>query len=544
MKHVHLRRFGGVAAATVAAGLLATPSAVAVPGAAVTDPKALPAPGFAATGLHTDACDGATAPGWLSVANPVLTVSATSPKVRFKLWDDSTPAHDKVADSTADVTSGAAKLATGGLVDGHSYTWQAWPEYSPGSGEPASACHFKVDLTPPGLSVSSTDFPPSGSGATPTKYAGENGVFTLKGTDAASGVACYQYSLNSSLSVGWDCASGHTVKAGADGAGQLTLKPKDWGANVLTVQAMDNAGNVGQPFTYSFYAPSDPRPKPSVPGDVNGDGVPDVLLPDAQGNLQIISADATGTTPASTVPAALSPLHNGWTGDLVLHRGWTDVHGPGDDLIVRPKGDTQSLYVYTNWSKGDFSDRAPTTVWKPATCITAEGETATCPEGYATDWSGADQLVAVGSRFGGTSPSLPTLLSVESGKLYAYIDTSRDWGYVEPVATTGDWSGYDLIAPGADASGNLTVWARERATGALHAYPVPKQANGLLNFSALADPATGVVATGFTTTAYPTLGSSGDADGDGKPDLWAVTADRHLVTFSGWTSPKDLGTLR
>ncbi|MFJ8626845.1 hypothetical protein ACIRD3_28955 [Kitasatospora sp. NPDC093550] len=53
-----------------------------------------------------------------------------------------------------------------------------------------------------------------------------------------------------------------------------------------------------------------------------------------------------------------------------------------------------------------------------------------------------------------------------------------------------------------------------------------------------------MVATGFTTAAYPMLGSSGDGDGDGKPDLWAVTGDRHLVTFSGWSAPKDLGALR
>ena len=61
---------------------------------------------------------------------------------------------------------------------------------------------------------------------------------------------------------------------------------------------------------------------------------------------------------------------------------------------------------------------------------------------------------------------------------------------------------------------------------------------------AVADPAAGVVASGFTTGEYPTLGSSGDLTGDGAPDLWAVTADRYLVTYSGWTAPEDLGALR
>ncbi|WP_224277933.1 hypothetical protein [Streptomyces sp. LS1784] len=546
----HARRLGGATVVVLAAGLLAAPGAAAVPGDAVTDPKAVPAPGFTSTGLRTDACDDTTAPGWLEVANPVLTVSATSPQVRFKLWDDSTPEHDKIVDTTADVTGGAAKLATSALADGHSYSWQAWPEYSPGSGKPTPTCHFRVDLTHPGLSVSSTDFPESGSGTTPGKYAGENGVFTLKGLDAApaggeaSGVACYQYVLDGSLSVGWDCASGHTVKAGADGTAQLTLKPRDWGTNILTVQAMDNAGNVSQPATYTFYAPWDPRPKPMVPGDVDGDGVPDILVPDAQGNLQIISAAATDTTPSSTVPAVLAPLRAGWQDDEVLHRGWINGHAPGDDLLVHPKGNPGFLYAYNNRYQGDFGQSYPSLVDKPTRCVDATAATIPCPEGYTEDWSGSDRLVALGSRKPTAQASWPVLVSVEHGKLYAYYDGLLRYSSAQPVATTGDWSGYDLIAPGADASGNLTLWARDRATGVLHAYPIVKQANGLLDFSALADPSANVVATGFTTAAYPTLDSAGDGDGDGKPDLWAVTADRHLVTFSGWSAPRDLGALR
>ncbi|MFG2903509.1 hypothetical protein ACGF13_00360 [Kitasatospora sp. NPDC048286] len=547
----HARRIGGATAAALAVGLLAAPGAAAVPGNAVTDPKALPTPGSAATGVRTDACDDTTAPGWLEVANPVLTVSAASPQVRFKVWDDSTPEHDKVVDTAVDVTGGTARLATSGLADGHSYSWQTWPAYDPGSGKPTPTCHFRVDLTHPGLSVSSTDFPESGSGTTPGKYAGENGVFTIQGLDAApaggqaSGVACYQYVLNGTLGVGWDCASGHTVKAGADGTAQLTLKPKDWGTNILTVQAMDDAGNVSQPVSYSFYAPWDSRPKPAVPGDVDGDAVPDILLPDAQGNLQIISAAAEDTTPTSVVPARLAPLHAGWQDDLVLHRGWANVHGPGDDLLVRSQGNPQVLYSYANWQKGDFSGEYPTLVYKPSRCIDAAANTIPCPEGYNDeDWSGVDQIVAVGSRHKGSTPAWPGLLAVENGKLYAYVEALRSYQVAQPVATSGDWSGYDLIAPGQDAAGNLTVWARERATGALHAYPVVRQDNGLLDFSALADPSANVVATGFTTAAYPTLGSSGDGDGDGKPDLWAVTPDRHLVTFSGWSAPTDLGALR
>ncbi|MFD8754029.1 hypothetical protein ACFV0O_24060 [Kitasatospora sp. NPDC059577] len=39
-------------------------------------------------------------------------------------------------------------------------------------------------------------------------------------------------------------------------------------------------------------------------------------------------------------------------------------------------------------------------------------------------------------------------------------------------------------------------------------------------------------------------GAPGDGNGDGQPDLYAVPADRHLLTFDGVTTPKDLGVLR
>ncbi|GAA2254775.1 MULTISPECIES: hypothetical protein [Kitasatospora] len=91
--------------------------------------------------------------------------------------------------------------------------------------------------------------------------------------------------------------------------------------------------------------------------------------------------------------------------------------------------------------------------------------------------------------------------------------------------------------------GSLALWARERATGTLRTYPVGKLADGTYDFSALADPASGTVAGTFPVDEYPTLASVGDIDGDGVPDLYAVTAERHLLTFHGFTAPKDLGVL-
>lgn len=264
----------------------------------------------------------------------------------------------------------------------------------------------------------------------------------------------------------------------------------------------------------------------------------DILLPDAQGNLQYLSVNAADTTPNATIAAGYSPAHVSWGPYQVAHRGW-GRHTPTDDLFIHKPGEGY-LSIYDNEDYGSFS--ALMSISTSRECVETGWTTVPCPEGYARDWTKADQLVAFGPVADATSPSLLTL---EGGDLWLQTgDFAYGYAKVRRLTTTGAWNGYDLIAPGPDAAGNLALWARERATGALHAYPVPKRADGTFDFSALTDPSAGVVATGFTVEAYPTLGSSGDGNGDGQPDLWAVTADRHLLTYSGVTAPKDLGALR
>ncbi|MFC5662896.1 hypothetical protein ACFP3U_07845 [Kitasatospora misakiensis] len=401
-----------------------------------------------------------------------------------------------------------------------------------------------TDVTAPQVAVSSTDFPASGSGSTSGKYAGETGTFLLTGTDpapaggTASGVACFRYALNTTLGVSAGCGDG-ALGAGPDGTATVALRVPRWGTNILTVQAVDHAGNVSQPASYTFYARSNPNP-PQAPGDVDGDGVPDILLPDAAGNLQTISTKAADTTPSSVLAKAAAPNQISWTGFQLPHRGWRG-HAPMDDVLAHAPG-SSALYFYYNADYGTFQQR-PSVVARPSECQDAAGAALVCPADYTRDWSKADQMVALGSL--NTQPS-PSLLTVENGDLWLFPNPGLQFRLTTARKLTGSgaWAGYDLIAPGADATGKLALWARERATGALHAYAIPKQANGTFDFSALADPSAGVVAEGFTVEAFPTLGSSGDGNGDKAPDLWAVTADRHLLTYNGLTDPKDLGLLR
>ncbi|MFJ2866198.1 hypothetical protein [Kitasatospora sp. NPDC087314] len=547
MKPVHVHRLGGAAAVALAAGLLAAPTATAAdPGPVVLGMTASPQPGHASTGERTDACDEATDPGWVgrTIGGPTLRAQITGDAARFGVWDRTTGAEQPVFTGEAQAVAQHASVAVPGLQDGHSYAWHAWALKSGEASAPSVDCHFKVDTTSPAAVISSPDFPASGAGGTATKYAGQKGTFVLNGTDPApaggeaSGVACFRYGFGT-LGVG-DCTSSDAVKPDATGTLTVNLKVLNWGTNNLNVQVVDEAGNVGQ-ASYSFYAPSNPKP-PTTLGDVDGDGVADTLLPDAQGNLQSFGVNAGDTTPNAVIAANRAPSDGSWAQFQVAHRGWAKSHAPSsDDLFVHQPGDAY-LYQYRNFDYGSFT-QSWTGAVRSDRCLNDAGAAAPCPVDYASDWSKADQLVALGPVAGGFAPSLLTL---EDGNLWLHAGGDFSFGAqkVRKLTTSGAWAGYDLIAPGPDAAGDLALWARERATGVLHAYPIPKKADGTFDFSALADPASGVVATGFTTAAYPTLGSSGDGDGDGKPDLWAVTADRHLVTFSGWTGPKDLGVLK
>ncbi|MER6363037.1 hypothetical protein [Kitasatospora sp. NPDC001527] len=552
MKPAQLRRIGGAVAVALTAGLFAVPAAVADgTGLRVTGTTASPQPRDLSAGTTGDACDQTTAPGWIGLTSggPTLRADVASDtygglSASFAVRDLTTGT--AAFDGTGQADGGIATTTVPGLADGHAYAWNARALQDGATSASSPDCHFKLDLSRPQATVSSTDFPPSGSGQTSTKYAGQTGTFVVGGTDLApaggeaSGIACFLYAFDV-YRLGGDCDA-DSVKPGPDGTATIRTKVRQWGTNTLWVVAVDNAGNQSYKVGYTFYAPSNPSP-PSSPGDVDGDGVVDILLPDAQGNLQYISASANDTTPNWSVRALAAPnAQRSWTPLQVAHRGWdSSAHAPMDDLFIHEPG-SGWLSMYQN---SDYGALEGYTIGanRPEECEDATGAVVPCPADFAGNWSKADQLLAFGPLGDGPEPSLLTL---EGGDLWLHTgDLAYSFDLRSRRLTTGGgWTGYDLVAPGRDAAGNLALWARERATGALHAYAIPRQTGGGFDFSALADPSAGVVATGFTVDAYPVLGSSGDGDGDAVPDLWAVTADRHLLTYRGLADPKDLGVLR
>ncbi|OKJ17258.1 hypothetical protein [Kitasatospora sp. CB01950] len=529
------RLLAACATTALAAGLFAAPAAQAVSDPWITGPTVLP--GTSLDGERTDGCNATGMPGWVtnSFPGPELYARTTATAATFELWDAT---GTKILDTTAAADGlGNVRAFIGDLAEGPGYTWQVRPEYPSGSGAPSATCRFGIDRTQPTVGVNSVDFPPSGT-AGPSKYAGQPGVFTFSGADGGSGLVCFRYVLDDTPSVGGCEPAPGVVLPGADGTVSVTLKPATWGTHNLYVQAIDGAGNASQPLSYSFYAPSNPT---KVLGDVDNDGVPDILLPDSQGNLLVISGDAGSTTPSAVVPAQWSPTGTGWSGLQVVHRGWGAASSVAADTVYVHEPDGEYLYQYLNRGEFSIDSTIPPYVRHATSCTNLVKSPVACPADHSTSYAGVQQLVAFGS-VDAINPYGLNLLDVEQGNLWLQRDPSRFTKSTQ-LTSTGLWNGYDLIAPGPDAGGNLALWAREQATGVLRSYAVPKLANGSFDFSALADPADGTVIGSFPVADYPTLGSSGDLDGDGQADLYAVTAGRHLITFKGVAHPKDLGPL-
>ncbi|MFF4342166.1 ricin-type beta-trefoil lectin domain protein [Kitasatospora sp. NPDC001540] len=551
-------------------------------------PRSSPSVGFANSGdgkgTPTGAdCPGSADPGWIGAAeNIALTVSQWSPigvnlTDKFATWDDTTgSALPTLSTPASAYGNNWVNLPGSLLTDGHRYRWQATTTDDSLTSPVVGPCYFRFDRTAPTVSVSSAQFPPSGSPAPATlTYAGQSGTFTVTGTDPApagggdtSGLACYRISTASTPVTGWHCNDATTTSdtvALPDATGRATyaFTPPHWGTNTLFVQAQDNAGNYSQPAAYSFYAPWNPAHGPTY-GDITGDQRPDILLPDGNGGLRLVQNTADPVNAGWLSGSAATSPTGTWQNVQTTHRSSLRGGVTVDDLIAHPAGNPQ-LFLYQNAGTGSFNTRTSfylngTTTQGPVTCTNADGlpvdatQTSGCPSDLGTDWSGATQVLAVGSPDNETTtPTAKTsVLAVIDSKLWLFSPGSNN---IRLLATKDtrvsslDWSDYDLIGPGpangtttctsngtTATTAQTTLWARERSTGRILAYPITKNPNnGCANdYSALSDPSAGT-AIGSTVTAadYPVAGSVGDLTGDGIADLYAQNTAGRIVIWPG-----------
>lgn len=512
--------------------------------------------------------------GWIGAVNPAgggIKLSATlsdpdghTVNANFHLRDST--AGDALTDYGwgPPLASGArAEQAIGTLVDGHRYYWGV----RAGDYDPATAsafvigCAFGIDRTAPTApTVTSTQYPPSGTSPGSPLHAGDPGTFTLTATDplppggvTASGIAKFEYALNDAIPVG----GASSVPAGG-GTANLTLTPTRWGTNLLYVQAVDNAGNRSQTRAYSFYVPYDPN-RSSVAGDVTGDGTPDLLLPDSGGKLvmyQTTKDPSAPNAPAQTAATMVSlpedaPDNNdtvkdgkGWTTTLTSHT--TSTGNFTDDLWAYKAGKL-FLYRHTNNPKNDdateglantqgqyfaASNRAPVSKAAAGPCV---GD---CTTYWATDWTRVLQIAALSVPVPGADPPYRTdLLTVEdddgqpggTASLWHYTGGGSP-GTLGTIRRLGTgWQDYTLTAPG-NATGDAMpdLWARNTKTGELYQYDGNFVPDGLSSHDARTR-----IGGGLTAAAYPTVVSDGDIVGSTHKDLWTAAPNGHLTLYPG-----------
>ncbi|PYC68375.1 hypothetical protein C7C46_29160 [Streptomyces tateyamensis] len=558
-------------------------------------PTTSPKPGFASTGKYFDCNSGGTNPwdnvGWIGANQTVkLAVNTWSPAylslhTSFNVFWNSTAGNGSYNQDSGwggsvntDTNAQNTTLALSQLQDGQVYGWHAGAydgdANNPGLGSPwTQLCYFGIDRTPPTVSISSPEFPPSGTpNPTPQKFAGQQARFTLHGTDpvptgaAASGVACYRVSTNPSPVTGWHCTDGATngvyLNNTATNSADFNTTPGNWGTNILYAQAQDNAGNYSQPAAYAFYAPWNPASKP-VLGDVTGDGKPDIVVPDNAGNLKIVSTTIDPTNSVSA-NASLAPGSQGWAGAQISHRGSLLPAKSVDDLIAHVPSDPTNLYELVNNGSGAYTVKTPISAPPTDSCTDGTGNPlpTDCPA-ELTDWSQTSQIVAIGRPEGdyytpanGSTPSSvsrTSLIAVINKHLWLFHgapESNKIPGfYFDGTAvelSSADWTNYDLINPG-PANGitpgttakQPTLWARNRTDGTIHAYRIT--GGNTPNYSDFANPATnGITLPGITlpVSTYPTVGASADLAGgpttaNAPADLWTVNTSNQLTIWTG-----------
>lgn len=412
-----------------------------------------------------------------------------------------------------------------------SYTWKTRTKDQDGAYSGWSAtCKFTLDRTrpskPPVITSEGNKFPPGENGwPAVTGKAREAGKFTF----AANGVTdVAQYS--------WYTDYNPEVRDAKPGV-PVTVKPPGYGPHFLYAFSVDKAGNRSDTATYVYYATR--SQERDGPGDLNGDTNRDIWSIDSNGTLLTYAGQGDGSFSAATNGGGKS-----FAGSQVDSRGDWGQDGY-NDLVSLQYDDVdkkQKLWTYPNDGAGvigeDYTELSVACPVKDPDLGCDYGEEWTGDD----HWHNAEQVVSAGDINGDTQPDL----LVKQGKqLWAYygnratysLDVAR-----EPVLVgNGDWDKFTVVAPG-DLNGDqiADLWLRENANGTIWRSYGKKGPDGLLDPTTWGNSAGRVkIGTGYTTAAYPAVGSVGDVTGDGKPDLWARKTDNTMLGWPGKTPAAD-----
>lgn len=321
---------------------------------------------------------GSSAPGGACVPGPgagvtvgktniILKATATDDddnlsKVRFRFWKTggTVPTGTLVSAPAGGGTVSLTIPATFPLEDKVTYSWDVMAQDAAG----ATSTNYPPGTEPCRITVDASAPPPPtvDEDTTPFKRATSDGTTWASVKFGSTGAMTFTSEGAAKFRYGWEGLTYTDVNAVNGSYTIPALKPPHAGPNWLHIFSLDSLGNVSARTDYATYVP--PRDTADGPGDVGGDGIADLMIIDANGNLFSYPGSPDGelyggltgsyTMGADGKPdlAPKTPWWNGTKPALISH--YADVY-PGDgttDLFaVDPDG---TFYLYPGDGYGTF----------------------------------------------------------------------------------------------------------------------------------------------------------------------------------------------